>query len=335
MQYPSGKYEPFMIQYERTRNENVLKSEDRKAEIYARIPRLKELHDQMASGAISYARARLSGEGCAFDSLDAFLQSLKEEEAALLLTNGYAADSFEPIYTCKKCRDTGFINGMPCSCLKQKMIQTFYMQSNIQKNLETENFEHFSFDYYNKKPDGKHALSQYDYMKAVLAKAKDYVNHFSEKGGNLIFYGPTSLGKTYLSNCIAKELLDQGYSVLYMTATRLFDQLLPNVLIKKTYSAEEMNQYEYLFQADLLIIDDLGTEFITDFTRPQLYQCINERLLSDKATIISTNMQLEDLRDVYDERLSARIIERYTGIPFYGDNVRHKKKKMMLSGNKQ
>lgn len=334
MQYPSGKYEPFMIKYERTRNENVQKAEDRKAEIYARVPRLRELHDQMATGAISYARAKLSGKACELDNLDAFLQALKEEETALLLANGYAADSFEPIYTCKTCKDTGFVNGTPCSCLKQQMIQTFYMQSNIQKSLETENFEHFSFDYYSKEPDGKHALSQYDYMHGVLAKAKEYTRDFADKGGNLIFYGPTSLGKTYLSNCIAKELLDQGFSVLYMTATRLFEQLLPNVLIKKNYSAEEMNQYEYLFQADLLIIDDLGTEFVTDFTRPQLYQCINERLLSNKATIISTNMELEHLRDVYDERLSARIIERYTVIPFYGDNVRHKKKKMLLAGGK-
>lgn len=335
MQYPSGKYEPFMLQYEHIRNANVQELEERKADIYASVPRLKELHDQMATGAISYARARLNGDGCEFDNLDAFLQALKEEETTLLLANGYSADSFEPIYTCKHCRDTGFIDGTPCGCLKQRMIQTFYMQSNIQKNLETENFEHFSFAYYNREPDGKHTLSQYDYMGAVLTKAKNYVSRFPEEGGNLIFYGPTSLGKTYLSNCIAKALLDQGYSVLYMTATRLFDQLLPNILLKKNYSAEEMNQYEYLFQADLLILDDLGTEFITEFTRPQLYQCINERLLSNKATIISTNMELEDLRDVYDERLSARIIERYTGIPFYGDNVRHKKKKMMLSGGKQ
>lgn len=336
MQYPNGKYdgkyEPFMIEYERIRNENVQKFEERKAAIYAKLPRLKELHEQIASGAISYARSKLSGETCEFDNLDAFLQSLKEEETALLLTNGYGVDSFAPIYTCKHCMDTGFIEGIPCKCLKQKMIQTFYMQSNIQRNLETENFEHFSFAYYSKEPDGKHALSQYDYMRGVLTKAKHYVDQFPEKGGNLIFYGPTSLGKTYLSNCIAKALLDEGYSVLYMTATRLFEQLLPNILLKKNYSAEEMNQYEYLFQADLLILDDLGTEFITDFTRPQLYQCVNERLLSNKATIISTNMDLEALRDVYDERLSARIIERYTGIPFYGDNVRHKKKKMMLSG---
>lgn len=335
MRYPDGKYEPFMIQYERIRNENVQKLEDQRTEIYARVPRLKELHGQMAEGAVSYAKARLDGEECRFDSLDSFLRELKEEETKLLLVNGYGADSFEPIYTCRHCKDTGFIRGTPCSCLKQRMIQTFYMQSNIQKNLETENFEHFSFDYYSKKTDGVHALSQYDYMRGVLTKAEDYVNRFSERGGNMIFYGPTSLGKTYLSNCIAKALLDQGYSVLYMTATRLFDQLLPNVLLKKNYSAEEMNQYEYLFQADLLILDDLGTEFITDFTKPQLYQCINERLLSDKATIISTNMELDDMRDVYDERLSARIIERYTGIPFYGDNVRHKKKKMLLAGRTQ
>lgn len=330
MPSPNGKYEPFMAAYEQLRNANTEKLERRKQEIYQKVPRIKELHDEIASGAIAYARARLSGKASALSDLDSFLQNLHDEETALLLVNGYAADSFAPIYTCSRCQDTGFLAGEPCSCLQQKMIQTFYMQSNLQKKLNTENFDLFSFDFYNKDADGIHAQSQYDYMHGVLSRVQKYVAEFPSVHGNLLFWGPTSLGKTYLSNCIAKALLDQGYPVLYTTATRLFEQLLPDVVIRHNATKEDQTQYEYLFHADLLILDDLGTEFINEFTKSQLYQIINERLLAGRATIISTNCTLKQLRDYYDERLNARIVENYTAIEFYGDNVRYKKKKMLL-----
>lgn len=331
MKYPSGKYDPFLNEYEQTRNENLLRLEERKAEIYARLPRLKEIHESLASGAVAYARAKLTGEGCAFDSLEDYLKGLEQEAAALLSANGYPEDSFRPIYRCKLCKDTGFVEGKPCSCLQQKMIQSFYMQSNIQNKLKVENFEHFSFDYYNREPDGIHKDSQYRYMQGVVSKVKAFSEHFDEKGGNLFFYGPTSLGKTFLANCAAKMLLDSGHSVLYMTSTGLFEQLLPSVVMNRDRSTENLNTYNYLFHAELLVIDDLGTELITEFTRSQLYQIVNERLLSGRSTIISTNMELPRFRDCYEERILSRIIENYTVIQFYGDNIRHKKKKMALS----
>lgn len=330
MPSPNGKYEPFMVEYEQIRNANTAKLEYRRQEIYEKIPRIKELHDEIASGAVSYAKARLSGNSTDLPDLDSFLQNLHDEETALLLVNGYAADSFAPIYTCGRCRDTGFVDGEPCNCLQQKMIRTFYMQSNLQQKLNTENFDHFSFDYYSQDTDGVHAQSQYDYMHGVMNRVQKYVKDFPVEHGNLLFFGPTSLGKTYLSNCIAKALLDQGYPVLYTTATRLFEQLLPDVVIRHNASKEDQTQYEFLFHADLLILDDLGTEFINDFTKSQLYQIVNERLLAGRATIISTNRTLKQLRDYYDERLNARIVEHYTAIEFYGDNVRYKKKKMLL-----
>ncbi|MDE5966574.1 MAG: ATP-binding protein [Lachnospiraceae bacterium] len=331
MKYPSGKYDAFMNEYEQLRNNNLSLLEARKAEIYARVPELKQVHEDLASGAVSYARARLSGKSCAFDSLEDYIKDLKHKEAALLLANGYPEDSFAPIYRCRHCKDTGFIDGTPCACLQQKMIQTFYMQSNIQKRLETENFEHLSFDYYNTEADGIHRESQYRYMQGVVARVKNFAEDFDEAGGNLFFYGPTSLGKTFLANCVAKALLDQGHTVLYMTSTNLFEQLLPNVVMKRDTSVKNLNTYDHLFEAELLVIDDLGTELITEFTRSQLYQLVNERLLSERSTIISTNMELTKFRDCYEERILSRMIENYTVIQFYGDNIRHKKKKIALS----
>lgn len=331
MKYPSGKYDAFMNEYEQLRNNNLSLLEARKAEIYARVPDLKQIHEELAAGAVSYARARLLGSSCAFDSLEDYIEDLKRKETALLLANGYPEDSFLPIYRCRHCRDTGFIDGTPCACLKQKMIQTFYMQSNLQKKLETENFEHFSFDYYNTEADGVHRESQYRYMQGVAARVKNFAEDFGEAGGNLFFYGPTSLGKTFLANCVAKALLDSGHTVLYMTSTGLFEQLLPDVVMKRDTSVKNLNTYDYLFEAELLVIDDLGTELITEFTRSQLYRLVNERLLSERSTIISTNMELTKFRDCYEERILSRIIENYTVIQFYGDNIRHKKKKIALS----
>lgn len=332
MEYPNSKYAGFMTEYEHIRNENLLRLEERREEIYQKIPRLREIAQEMASGAIRFAKGKLSGSFCEFEDLDEYLQALKEEQTALLLVNGYSEDSFEPIYTCKKCQDTGFVQGHPCSCLKQRMINTYYLQSNIQSILETENFQHFCLDYYSRQPDGIHSYTPYDNMKNILEQSKAFVADYDEKGGNLLFHGKTGLGKTYLSNCIAKALLDQGHTVLYLTAIRLFEDIMPDVVMNKKQNRQNPQIYNYVYSCDVLIIDDLGTEFVNDFTRSQVYQVINERLLAKKSTIISTNLSLKEIRNYYEERILARMVENYTIREFFGDNIRYLKKMQPKAG---
>ena len=155
--------------------------------------------------------------------------------------------------------------------------------------------------------------------------AKDFVNSFGESSRNLFLYGDTGVGKTFLSNCIAKELINRSFSVLYLSAFELFDPLAKSKF-DKDEDAAEMN--EHIFDCDLLIIDDLGTELPNSFTVSQLFLCINERLVRRKSTIISTNLSLESLVETYSERTFSRITSNYTILKLTGDDIRIKKKLM-------
>lgn len=162
-------------------------------------------------------------------------------------------------------------------------------------------------------------------MKQVVETCHRFVDDFSTEHGNLLFTGPTGVGKTFLTNCIARELIDRYYSVIYLSANDLFEVFSKN---RFEYQAEEeiKGMYQYILDCDLLIIDDLGTELNNSFTSSQLFYCINERLNASKSTIISTNHPLNELRDRYTERVTSRLISKYTIIPLYGDDIRLRKK---------
>ena len=146
-----------------------------------------------------------------------------------------------------------------------------------------------------------------------------------QKPKNLLFYGDTGVGKTFLSNCVAKELLDQGYSVIYFTAFQFFDILSKGVFQKDT---DAIAAHQNIYDCDLLIIDDLGTEFANAFTSSQLFLCVNERILRNKSTIISTNLNMSDLAEMYSERVPSRITSNYTVIKLFGDDIRILKRRM-------
>jgi DNA replication protein DnaC len=171
--------------------------------------------------------------------------------------------------------------------------------------------------------DEKTQTSSLEYAHIAFDSAQNFVQHFGENGGNLLLYGDTGTGKTFLSNCIAKDLLDRGFSVIYFTAFQLFD-IFEKEVFHKDSDAIEMHQQ--IFSCDLLIIDDLGTEFANSFTTSQLFLCLNERLLHNKSTVISTNLSMKQIRDLYSERTSSRIISSYTPIKFFGNDIRIEKK---------
>lgn len=210
-------------------------------------------------------------------------------------------------------------------------MELLYTQSNLQEVLEKENFSTCSLSYYsNNHIDPLTGRSSLESMQTALKVCHDFVDTFSDEFHNILLYGDTGVGKTFLSHCIAKELIDTSFSVVYFTAAQLFDILAKNTFGKK--EEQNLQAQELIYDCDLLIIDDLGTEFSNTFTVSQLFNCLNERILRQKSTIISTNLALEDIKSIYSERTFSRISSNYTILRLTGDDIRIQKKLLNLGG---
>ena len=247
-----------------------------------------------------------------------------EKKQALLHEAGYSSDYLEPIYHCKKCKDTGYIGQEPCSCFHQAMIDHLYSDSNMAKILARENFRTFREDYYSDQMTKQGLPSPRRNIQKVVEHCKTFISRFPNHD-NILFQGSTGVGKTFLSHCIAKEIMNRGFTCVYMTAFQLFRYTCQSIPLAEKRMLEQETSANLIFQCDLLIIDDLGTEMINKFVISQLFQCLNERLIQEKSTIISTNLSLQEFRNTYSERIFSRIIENYSWQKIYGDDIRFKK----------
>ena len=220
-------------------------------------------------------------------------------------------------------------DGRKCACFRRAETELLYEQSNLKEILLEDNFEHFSLQYYSDEAINESSgLSARQTAAFALKCAREFVAGFSDSFTNLCFYGDTGVGKTFLSHCIAKELIEAGFSVLYLTAFEFFEQLEQH---KFSSSDESEEAYRHLFECDLLIIDDLGTELTNSFVSSQLFLCINERILRKKSSIISTNLSLEQFAETYSERTFSRIFSHYQMIRLFGNDIRIQKQ--LAGGN--
>lgn len=312
--------------------ENILKEYDekqlkaakdlrsRRDLIEEKVPRLREIENEIAAISVKGAIARIGGG--APDNSKAEIKALRDEKVQALQQAGFSLSDLEAHYECEKCNDTGYIGSEMCNCLKRRITEVLYETSNIKGILKEENFDNYSFRYYS---EGQ-ALTV---AEQAVKTAHCFVDNFADSDDNLFITGGTGVGKTFLTNCITKELIDRGFFVVYLSAVRLFDILSDATFgYRKNESEGVSGDYikNYLYNCDLLVIDDLGTEMVNSFTLTQLFNCVNERLLSKKHTIISTNLSLEQLQANYSERLFSRIINKYKLIKLYGDDIRMKKK---------
>ena len=326
MSLTNSQYDEIMRGYEARQLVNKHKQRERLEKLYALEPRIKEIDDSISTYSVACAKKLIDGDNTALAKLRQDIASFKKEKEQLLLSQGYPADYLSPIYTCPDCKDTGYMDGEKCHCLKQAIIDTIYTQSNVKNILERENFSVFSYDYYSDtQKDPKTGLTSLETAKRAVAECERFIADFGTTSQNLLFYGNTGVGKTFFTNCIAKELLEKSYSVIYFTAFQLFDILSKGVFEK---DADAIAAHQNIFDCDLLIIDDLGTELSNAFTVSQLFLCVNERILREKSTIISTNLNLVELRDLYSERTFSRISNNYNIIKLFGDDIRIQKRKL-------
>ncbi len=320
MPLSNAQYDEIAREYDARQLSNLRAVEMRIRDAYEQIPGLREIDDAIASCSVARARELLDGNADALLNLRRQLEAYRRKKESLLSEHGLSTDDFKPVYTCSDCKDTGYVSGKRCHCFRQAAINLVYTQSNLKEILKKENFDTFSFAYYSdteiNPATGRSSLAT---AKDAVAKCRHFIDTFDTAFLNLYLYGDTGTGKTFLSNCTAKELMDRGHSVIYFTAFQLFDILSRGVFRR---DADAVETHRNIFDCDLLIIDDLGTELANSFTASQLFLCINERILRRKSTVISTNLGMNQLADIYSERVLSRISSSYTLIKLFGADIR-------------
>ena len=318
-------------EYEQKREFAKQKCEKEVEELYLKNPKLSNIVDNINKTSINLSKSILLNNSEETFSLQKQLEELKKEKNNLLKDLNINNSFFEPEYECKKCNDTGYLvhnNSVMCACLKQKLIDLQYNKSNIY-NLEKDSFDTFNDDLLSDKVDENKynsKISPRENINNIKKLAFDFINKFDDPNeNNLLFTGNTGLGKTFLSNCIANEILKQGKTVLYQTAPIMLDEI-----IDYRFGKKDSFIYDNILNADLLIIDDLGTENLNGLKFTELFNVINTRLLNQNnhitKTIISTNLSLNNLFQNYDERIFSRLAGYYNICRFYGDDIRINKK---------
>ncbi len=319
MALTNAQFESIIKGYEDRQDRNRHLLSKRMDFVYETVDGYRELDESVASMSVSYGKRALSGDENALEELKTALEDLSAMKSQLLKSADLPADYLEPIYDCPDCRDTGYIQGKKCHCFKQQILHLLYEQSNIEDMLATADFSALSEEFY----QGEDLLR----FRSAVKNSKDFVETFKTDYRNLFFYGTVGAGKSFLSYCVAKEILRQGHSVIYFSSTGLFDTLARYSFDHKLKETL-YNTYEDLYNCDLVIIDDLGTELTNSFVTSQLFACLNERHLRNKATIISTNLTLEELRDRYSDRIYSRITSQYQLCKMSGPDIRIYKKRM-------
>lgn len=313
MPLTNTQYDRIFRQYEEKQWQSRLEMQRRRDYVYEHLPKYRELEDETASLSVAQGKKLLFGDEAALEKLRKSLADLKKQKKQLLTEAGLSADYLEPIYSCPDCRDTGYIDREKCHCLRQAEISLLYEQSGLQEILANNNFSLLSYEYHS----GEDLL----HFEKAVENCKNFIKNFDSDYHNLFFYGTVGTGKSFLSGCVAKELMDRGHSVIYFGATGLFD-LLSSTSFDTKSREERQNTYSDLYQCDLLIIDDLGTELTNQFTASQLFSLLNERHIGRKATVISTNLSLRELQDRYSDRIFSRITSNFEVCKLTGADIR-------------
>lgn len=313
-------------EYERIRDKHEREQKNRIQYAYDKIPQIRRIDEEIVKVSVSMAKNVLGNPDnyqSAAEEAKERINALKMEKAIMLTESNIAPDFMELHYDCSSCKDTGFIqSGERCVCLKQKLINRAYRMSNLGNILDKENFQTFRIEVFSENSFPGEDLTPRENMTDIVGISESFISNFHMNNGeNLLFYGTTGLGKTFLCNCIAKALLDKNKIVIYQTAFTILD-----ILERRRFGKDgnEVSNYQYslLFDSDLLIIDDLGTEVTNTFTNAEIFNIVNTRIIAGKKTLISTNLTPKEISEIYTDRIFSRILDKFIPLKFFGKDLR-------------
>lgn len=316
-----------MQELNQKREINKTRLEANIAKVRALAPDYSGIESELMRAGNALLRSVLHG-GDDFDKIKTFIETKQSEKKEILNRLSLPEDFLDEKFDCAICRDTGFDdNGLKCSCLKSLTAKYIAVNSNMTELMKSQTFDNFDFSLFS--PSGESGKSPLDIMNHAYDIAKRFAENIgSDLALNLILMGNTGTGKTYLTSCVANLALSRGKTVYYQTSYKLCE-MMEGVKFGKYDNPDELydmsTTIKYANDADLLIIDDLGTEFITQFTAAALFDLLNTRLMKGKATIISTNLNLGKISEIYSERLTSRILGEYQIVPLCGTDLRRKK----------
>ena len=327
------QYNEIMRVISRRRSESFNRQRMRQEEVEEQLPAVRVCNEELSRLQLEEVRAGFHQSGTDKEALKAKRRELIAKKHKLLEDMGFSADYLDLHYYCDKCKDTGYIDNEKCGCLKRLETELLNRESGLPALLARENFGTFDKHVFDDSADIKellpHHMTQYQYMlKRVMPAVQEFIERFgTDKGTSLLMLGAPGTGKTFLSNCIAKTLIDRQHTVLYERAGDLIDAFSGRDFKRGGEEREQQlsGRIDRVHDSELLIIDDLGTEFTNDYSKSRLYEVIEGRLTRGKSTIISTNLSLNQLSAVYGSRIASRFIGGYKLLPFYGTDLRIKK----------
>ncbi|MBQ7335251.1 MAG: ATP-binding protein [Clostridia bacterium] len=325
MGYNKENFKRIRAEYETKTFLAQSEADARREELYREIPDLQELDRRLSEFGLRIMQTALNNGDTAdgIAALRAENERICKLRASLLRSNGYPEDYSDPKYECIQCRDTGYVGIKMCGCMRRRLIEAGMDSSGLSALMRKQSFENFSTDYYRANPE------EYQIMSENYRNIHRYAQNFSIEPNrpmpsSLLFLGGTGLGKTHLSTAVARVVIERGYDVYYNSAVGMLSdferQRFGNGLAAS--GADDTARYT---ECDLLIIDDLGTEVVNQFTLSCLYHVINTRLNLQRPMIISTNLKSAELRKNYTDRIASRLTGEFQVIPFYGTDIRKQK----------
>ena len=316
-----------LARFDEDKQRRARQMEERRKLLYTRIPRLGQIEQELRgtmSQIITSALSRGTDPVPAIRVIRDSNLALQRERRELLEAYGYAADYLDEEPNCPLCRDSGYRGSAVCSCLQEYYAREQIAELSQLLNMGGETFETFDFNWYTA-DRGSYRRSPREVAERNFDICQDYAHQFSPRSGNLLLFGSPGLGKTFLSACIARVVSENGHSVVYDTASHIFNQF-EAAKFRRDYEEDSGADVERYLDCDLLIMDDLGTEMLTSFVQSTFYQLVNSRLIRGKKTIINTNLKLEEIAQRYGAPVRSRLEGEYELLPFIGDDIRKLKR---------